>query len=343
MFITINENGEVYDQDLKLTKDSDVLEEFFYDLQVNKNFQLVSRFHGEPVLVEAFDEPLIVTQIQLNEGGHKIAIRQGCSWDFELSSLSLDLWDRFHGLTTNGIPFVLTPKAQDDFFNQLDEFDDDSIQFNEKTYPIPSYWQDEKEVESSAYWSDRYKQQETGWDLGQPAEGLKSILPKLKLPHLRVLVLGGGLGHDAAFFAQQGHRVTILDLSPEAIEKAKKLYGHFDNLQFVQGDLFSLSESFHGQFDLIFEHTCFCAINPIQRTDIIKVWRQLLSENGHLLGVFFTMNKKEGPPFGGSEWEIKKLFHNKFQPLIWQRLRNSLEPRQGKELLVYAKKIETRI
>jgi 2-polyprenyl-3-methyl-5-hydroxy-6-metoxy-1,4-benzoquinol methylase len=41
------------------------------------------------------------------------------------------------------------------------------------------------------------------------------------MPRCRVLVLGCGEGHDAAFFAQNGHIVTGVDISPEAITRAQ--------------------------------------------------------------------------------------------------------------------------
>lgn len=339
MFASINEKGEVFDQNLKSITDPDVLEEFFYELKVKDNFQITSLLHGEPVIVEAYDEPLIVSEIELGPTEHTLVVSPGFEWNFKLESLTLDAWDRFHGLTNSGIPFVLNREAQNQFFDQLEDFDDDTICYDGKTHEIPSYWSSNREVETGPFWTNKYNLGEAGWDLGQPAAGLKALLPKLKLPHSRVLVLGGGKGHDAAYFAEQGHRVTLIDISPSAIAEARKLYGHLDNLKFIEADLFTLPDSFNGQFDLIFEHTCFCAINPTQRGPLVGLWRRLLSENGQLMGVFFSMPKRTGPPFGGSEWELKKLFEKRFHPLIWQRIRYSIEPRQGRELLVLANKI----
>lgn len=337
-FAIIDEIGGVLDSARQKLTDPDVLEEFFAELQLGPNFDIISKLHGENVLVESFDEPIVAHNIELTDTGAKIKNVYGLSWDFDLKTLVLDDWDRFHGITTNNLPFVLNDKAQDQFFSQLDEFDDESITFKGKIYPVAPYWNDEVEVESEKYWSSKYQNNEAGWDLGAPAAAIKSLVPKLKLPSSRVLVLGGGQGHDAGYFADLGHHVTLIDISPEALTRAQKTYGDKPNIKFIQADLFDLPVEMYGQFDLVIEHTCFCAINPSLRDDLVRQWRRLLNETGFLLGVFFTMPKRSGPPFGASEWEIRKRLENGFHTLVWQRFRHSISPRLGRELLVYAKK-----
>ena len=164
------------------------------------------------------------------------------------------------------------------------------------------------------------------------------MLPRLKLPRSKIIVLGCGSGHDAAFLAQAGHHVTAIDFSEEAIQNAKKLYGHQSRLEFIQADVFQLPPAWHGTFDVVIEHTCFCAVDPQQRTQLVKVWRQLLHHEGLLFAVFFSMLKRSGPPFGSSEWEIRELLQSSFQFLFWGRWKNSLPERQGKELFVYGHK-----
>ncbi|MEY4615757.1 MAG: hypothetical protein RJB66_717 [Pseudomonadota bacterium] len=337
-FAVIDENGVVLDHLRQPVSDPDVLEEFFAELTLGASFEILSKLHGEPVLVEAFDEPIIANNLELIDSNHKIKNVYGYSWNFELSSLVVDEWDRFHGITINGLPFVLSNQAQDQLFTQLDEFDDDSITFQGETYSVSPYWNDEIEVESESYWTSKYQLNQAGWDLGSPAHALKSIVPKLKLPSSRVLVLGGGQGHDAGYFADLGHHVTLVDISPEALALAQKSYGDRKNIRFIEADLFDLPQDMIGQFDLIIEHTCFCAINPSLRNDLVRQWRLLLNENGFLLGVFFAMPKRSGPPFGASEREIRRRLEKGFQTLIWQRFRQSIKPRLGRELLVYIKK-----
>lgn len=337
-FAIIDETGALLDETRRKIVDPDVVEEFFNELRIGESFDIQSKLHGQPVVIEAFDEPLVAQKVSLDSPRSHIANSYGISWSFELAKLTVDEWDRFHGLTDEGLPFVFSDQAQDQLFTQLDEFDDDSITFRGQRYGVASYWNDEIEVEEESFWSNKYQSNQAGWDLRAPAAALQFIVPKLKLPSSRILVLGGGEGHDAAFFADQGHHVTLVDISPEAIARAKSNYGHFQNIQFLEADLFDLPREMHGQFDLVVEHTCYCAINPSLRNDLVRQWKRLLNDEGYLLGVFFTMPKQSGPPFGGSEWEIRHRLEKHFQTVIWQRFRKSIKPRLGRELLVYAQK-----
>lgn len=338
-FIQIDEEGYGLSREVRI-QDPLVGQEILQNLKIHEGGTLLSTFGGTPVIVEAFDEPYVAQQVQNKNGNWEILLPYGVHFSFALESLSLDEWDRFHGYAANNIPFVMSRKAQAEFFNLLDGFDDESIEFQGKTYEVPSYWPSHQDVEKETYWSKIYHEEPNpGWNLGEPAEALKDMLPRLKISRSRVLVLGCGEGHDAAFFAQAGHLVTAVDISPAAIERARKLYGHLENLTLVQADLFKLPRDFDQAFDIVFEHTCYCAINPEKRQDLVKVWNRVLVSGGHLMGVFFTFEKRQGPPYGGSEWELRQRVKSSYQPIFWGRWQKSIPRRQGKELFIYCKKV----
>lgn len=338
-FVQIDEEGFGLSREVRI-QDPAVGQEILNNLKLHEGGTLLSTIGGTPVIVEAFDEPYVASQVHLFDEKHwAIELPYFVEKDFLLDTLTLDEWDRFHGYTTSGIPFVFSRKAQASFFNQLEEFGDDFIIFGGKQYDIPAYWTDEKKVESESHWSKVYRQESTpGWDLGGPAEALKDMMPRLKITRCRVLVLGCGDGHDAAFFAQAGHFVTAVDISPLAIERAKKLYGHMENITFVEADLFKLPREMDGAFDIVFEQTCYCAINPTRRQELVKVWNRVLTTEGHLMGVFFAMEKRQGPPFGGSEWELRQRLKSSYLPIFWGRWQASVPRRQGKEFFVYMKR-----
>lgn len=337
-FIQIDEEGYVLMGEIR-TQDPEVGGEVLSEMSFAENGAFISRAGGVPVVVEAFDEPYVAAQVSLNNQQFSIDLPYGLNFDFDLESLSLDEWDRFHGKCSNDIPFVMSRKAQATFFGLLEDYDDDSISFNGETYEIPAYFPTNKDISKSNYWTEIYHEEgNPGWNLGTAAEALKDMLPRLKLPKSRILVLGCGEGHDAAFFAQSGHVVTAVDFSEEAIARAKKNYGNLPELTFVQQDVFKLDPRFNNAFDIVFEHTCYCAIEPTRRKDMVKVWKQVLHDQGQLLGVFFTMYKKQGPPYGGSEWELRQRLKDSFQFLFWGRWRQSRPTRQGKELFVFAQK-----
>ena len=56
------------------------------------------------------------------------------------------------------------------------------------------------------------------------------------------------------------------------------------------------------------------------------------------MGVFFAMDKMQGPPFGGTEWELRERIKKHFHFIFWGRSHESIERRDGKEFVVYAQK-----
>ena len=305
-----------------------------------KSATLTAEIDGHKTYVEAFDAPYVVLQVDKLTDRWVAKMAYGHEETFDLGTLSLDEWDRFHGRTERGIPFVFSRQAQATFFDLVDGFDDDSIEVGGKTYELKPWLEPYEEADTVHFWNDRYLGDDTPWDTRRDVyPPLTKLVPQLKLMKSRILVPGCGRGHDAAWFAQQGHIVTALDYSAEAIKQAKELYGHIPGLTFAQADVFNLPQSYDKAFDLVFEHTLYCAILPERRNDLVKIWRRVLVDTGHLLALMFASEKKSGPPFGGSEWEIRQRLSKNFRPLYWQRLRDSVERRLGTELFLYSQKL----
>ncbi len=301
--------------------------------------RFVTSIDGQQAWIESFDAPLVVRHIEHGpEGFGSIHAPYRTPMRFALATLCVDEWDRFHGLTENGVPFILSRTAQVEFFDMLDEFDDESVTIKGKRYPTPQWLSPGPETKASAFWTNIYKTEEPGWELGHESVILPAVLPQLKLNKGRVLVLGCGSGHDAAYFARQGHMVTAVDFSEEAVRRARANYSEIENLKIVQADAFSLPKEYAERFDLVFEHTCYCAVSPERRDDLVDVWKRCLVAHGDLLAVFLVNEKRTGPPFGGSEWEVRERLKGSFDFLFWTRWRQSEESRRGKELVVYARK-----
>lgn len=337
-FIQIDEQGFALFNEVRVT-DNQIGHEILDSIHLTENGIVHSSVAEEPVVIEAFDQPYVALQVDWDGQKWKILCPYQTQFEFSLADLSLDEWDRFHGLTSKGIPFVFSRTAQASFFNLLEEYSDETITHQGKTYDIQSYLLDNTESENEKWWTDVYVNEgKPRWDLAEPALALKTMLPRLKLPKSRVLVLGCGEGHDAAFFAEAGHKVTAVDISPEALRRGKKHYGHLKNLEFIEKDVFKLGKEFDNSFDMVFEHTCFCAIKPSRRNELVKVWNRSLVETGSLLGVFFATEKRQGPPYGSSEWELRERLKKNYQFLFWGRWRQSIPRRIGKELFIYAQK-----
>lgn len=338
-FIQIDEEGYFKMEELRIA-DADTGRDWMSHVSIDSRGRPFIEMNGEPVLIEAFDEPYIALDItEDSQGLWKITTPYGHQESFLLNTLTLDEWDRFHGRTTRGIPFVLSRTAQARFFNLLDSFDDDSVTVHGQHFDLQPWLENNSDINKSDWWTNIYRTEEPRWDLHAPSHALPTLVPKLKLQKSRILVPGAGTGNDAAWFAEQGHIVTAVDFSEEAITRAQARYGHLTNLRFVKADVFQLPTEMNSSFDIIFEHTCYCAITPSRRNELVRVWRRVLTENGHLMGVFAVRDKPSGPPFGGSEWEIRARLQKLFRPLYWTRLRDSREARLGQELFIYAQKL----
>lgn len=338
-YVVIDERGEIYINDLESkVSDPQKSQQILKNLKLSPDYTLTTELDGEPYLVEAFDFPLIGYAVNFFLGQILIHTDYNLYFEADPQAWAVDEADQFYGVTTAGVPFKLSKKAHAQLFSLCSEYDDESFTIDKHRFLTPFYYQKNKEINSPKFWNEIYQTEKPGWDLGQPAEAFKDMLPRLKLPKSRILVLGCGYGHDAALFADVGHVVTAIDFSAEAISEARKKYGHISNLTFEQRDVFDLPHEWNFTFDLIIEHTLFCAIEPSKREKLITVWKRLLHEEGQLLAIFFSMFKRLGPPYGSTESEIRHLLAPFFQFLFWGRLRNSIPRRLGKELFVLAKK-----
>ncbi len=339
-YIQIDEEGYFQMESLRVA-DADAGKDWLSQVHLDSHGRAWTTISGESVFVEAFDEPFIALDVERGPELWSVTMPYGHREIFRLESLTLDEWDRFHGRTERGIPFVFSRPAQARFFNLVDEFDDDAITVDGKRFETTPWLKDNPDANQSAWWTNIYRTETPRWDLGGPSPILSSLVPQLKLQKSRILVLGAGQGHDAAWFAQQGHLVTAIDFSEEAVSRAKARYSHLTNLNFIQADVFNLPSQMNGSFDIVFEHTLYCAIVPSRRRDLFKVWRRVLTDDGHLLGIFETRDKTWGPPYGGSEWEVRSRIQKGFRPLYWMRFRDSVESRVGREFFVYAQRLPT--
>ncbi|MDX1334071.1 MAG: SAM-dependent methyltransferase, partial [Robiginitalea sp.] len=102
-------------------------------------------------------------------------------------------------------------------------------------------------------------------------------------------------------------------------------------------DFFEFNE---GPFDLVLEHTFFCALPPDLRPQYAEKMAGLLKKGGKLAGLLFDFPlTEEGPPFGGSREEYLRLFEPFFEIRILEEARNSIPPRAGRELFfIFEKK-----
>ncbi|RZS98111.1 SAM-dependent methyltransferase [Cecembia calidifontis] len=187
-----------------------------------------------------------------------------------------------------------------------------------------------------AYWTNRYNEKSTGWDIGSPSTPLKQYLDQISNKDLKILIPGAGNAYEAVYaFGMGFEKVHILDFSPVPIAQFKKSCPDFPVSNIFLENFFS----HEGKYDLILEQTFFCALDPQLRKDYVRKMHDLLLPGGKLTGVMFAREfAHEGPPFGGSKEEYSQYFMPEFEILKLEPCYNSIPPRQGSELFVQLRK-----
>ncbi len=186
-----------------------------------------------------------------------------------------------------------------------------------------------------AFWDDRYKSMDIGWDLGEVSPPLKAYFDQIENKSLRILIPGGGNSYEAEYLHRNGFKnVYVVDVSKTALSNLLNRVPDFPIEHLIRSNFFELEKT----FDLIIEQTFFCAIDPKLRDEYVKKAHSLLSEEGKLVGLLFDLPLySDRPPFGGSRSEYEDRFKKLFEIVEMTRSYNSHESRQGKELFINLK------
>lgn len=124
----------------------------------------------------------------------------------------------------------------------------------------------------------------------------------------KAIVPGCGSGHDVRLLAAHGLEVVGLDIAPTAVARARARPTD-GKAVYVRADWLDLPEQFHGRFDWVVEHTCFCALQPSLRPAYVTSVVRALKPGGAFLAVFYREPASvEGPPFGVTDAELERLF-----------------------------------
>jgi thiopurine S-methyltransferase len=180
------------------------------------------------------------------------------------------------------------------------------------------------------YWSSRYQNKQTGWDLGEVSAPLAEIFKNIDI-NAKILIPGCGNAYEAESLHNSGYKnVCIIDIAKEPLEEFKKRNKSFPRDQIILGDFFAHS----GAYDFIIEQTFFCAIEPRFRSKYVLKTHELLKPKGELLGILFDREFEGGPPFGGTKEQYKVLFSKVFREVEIQKSLHSVQPRLGAEATI---------
>lgn len=183
-----------------------------------------------------------------------------------------------------------------------------------------------------AYWSQRYAQQETGWDTGGITAPLKAYVDQLTDKNSTILIPGAGNAHEAEYLFKAGFpNVFVCDLAIEPLQNLSARCPGFPKTQLLHANFFDVQHT----FDLVIEQTFFCAIDPSLRPAYYAKMAELLKPGGRLVGLMFSKVGDGPPPFGGSKEEyLGYIQAEPFRIHTFEDCYNSIKPREGRELFV---------
>lgn len=186
------------------------------------------------------------------------------------------------------------------------------------------------------FWSQRYKSNETGWDLGVVSPPLKAYIDQLSDKNLRILIPGCGNSYEAEYLLEKGFaNISVIDIAPEPVNRLRDKFKTDPSIQIIQADFFTHL----GEYDLILEQTFFCALDPKLRESYVEAMSGLLTKGGKLAGLLFNKEfEQQGPPFGGTTAEYLKLFADKFDFITFEPCNNSFHKRDGSEHFIILRK-----
>lgn len=190
---------------------------------------------------------------------------------------------------------------------------------------------------NSTYWEERYKNKETGWDVGTITTPLKEYIDQIEDKSIKILIPGAGNSYELEYLLNNGfENVFVLDYAQAPLDNIQHRIANCKPNQLIKSDFFE----HQGNYDLILEQTFFCALDPQLRKKYVEKATSLLHPKGKIAGLLFQFPLTEvGPPFGGSKVEYIDLFQDQFEIKTLETANNSIKPRHGNELFfIFIKK-----
>lgn len=177
------------------------------------------------------------------------------------------------------------------------------------------------------FWDMRYAAGETPWDFHGVPAALKEFLKTSQAGS--VLIPGCGAAYEVRAFHEADWKVTAIDFSRVAVERARSELGALAS-RVVQGNFFT--HDFGSQhFDVIYERTFLCALPPDLWPAYVNRMTQLLRPGGKLVGIFLYGEQAEPPPYPLNPEKARELFKEKFSLAKTSPVSDSLPMFAGNE------------
>jgi SAM-dependent methyltransferase len=140
------------------------------------------------------------------------------------------------------------------------------------------------------------------WDRDEPHQVVVDWFRGVRGDGRRALVVGAGLGRDAEFVARLGFVTTAFDMSPSAIEAARRRHAG-TSVRYVQADLLDPPAEWRHAFDLVLESLTVQSLPIAMHGRAIAAVPRFVAPGGTLLVV--AAGRDDGVPAGdGPPWPL---------------------------------------
>jgi 2-polyprenyl-3-methyl-5-hydroxy-6-metoxy-1,4-benzoquinol methylase len=165
-------------------------------------------------------------------------------------------------------------------------------------------------------WEDVYQKievEELPWFSSRLDRDIEKAISNLKIIKGTALDIGTGPGTQAIALAKLGFKVTAIDISETAVEKAGlRAFEKKAKVKFIRDNI--LNSKLVERFNFVIDRGCFHVIAPPKRKNYVSVVHNLVKARGYLFLKCFS--HKEPPGRGPHRFtpdEIVELFDNQFK------------------------------
>ena len=141
------------------------------------------------------------------------------------------------------------------------------------------------------------------WDRRAPHPLLVEWVERQPATSGRTLVVGSGLGDDAAFLAAHGYRVIAFDISRSAIESARRRFPT-SPVDFRVADLLNPPAEWHQRFDLVVETYTTQSLPVRLRPTVVLHVGRFVAPRGKL--VVLAVARDGDGPVDGPPWPLSR-------------------------------------
>jgi SAM-dependent methyltransferase len=142
------------------------------------------------------------------------------------------------------------------------------------------------------------------WDRRAPHPLLVEWIEQRTTSPGRTLVVGSGLGDDAAYLAAQGYRVIAFDISRSAIEAARRRFPT-SPVDFRVADLLNPPAEWREHFDLVVETYTTQSLPVRLRPTVVLHVGRFVAPGGTLL--VLAVARDPGEPIEGPPWPLSRV------------------------------------